>query len=118
MVWYVHKVRLGRDYRIYKIENLQSNTEETWPCFLQVEIINHLVNNSSHSQEQGSKITKIDNLHLSLKISAKYRQKKVTTIVVRDILMLNRMGSGCPDGQVRGTVFHRRDTCPDFGYRL
>ena len=38
--------------------------------------------------------------------------------MVRDILMLNRMGSGHPDGQVRGTVFHRQDTCPDFGYRL
>ena len=48
MVWYVHKVRLGRDYRIYKIGILQSNTEETWLCFLQVEILNHSVNNSSH----------------------------------------------------------------------
>ena len=76
------------------------------------------MNNSSHSQEQGSKMTEIDNLHLSLKISAKYKQKKGTTIVVRDILMLNRMPSGCPDGQVHGTVFHRWDMCPDFGYRL
>ena len=76
------------------------------------------MNNSSHSQEQGSKMTDIDNLHLSLKISAKYRQKKVTTIVVRDIPMLNQMGSGHPDGQVHGTIFHRQDTCPDFGYRL
>ena len=63
-------------------------------------------------------MTKIDNLHLSLKISAKYKQTKGTTIVVRDILMLNRMPSGRPDGQVHGTIFHCRDTCPDFGYRL
>ena len=69
------KLGYGRDYRIYKIENLQSNTEETWPCFLQVEILNHWVNSSSHSQEQGSKMTEIDNLHLCLKISAKYRKK-------------------------------------------
>ena len=76
------------------------------------------MNNSSHSQEQGSKMTEIDNWHLSLKISAKYKQTKGTTIVHRDILMLNQMPSGRPDGQVHGTVLHRRDTCPDFGYRL